>query len=133
LEIYCKTTGTISDSLLIGKLPNQASISDKVGQLLSCSTAEQYLEYFLVQTEGNYLKKLDYFTNLDISKIESYKKYSLQKESPVSSLDRDQLSNTKKSYRSIYSLYLYCSSSRFGVPFTIYKEDIGLVLVNYLY
>jgi hypothetical protein len=133
LEIYCKTTGTISDGLLISKLPNQASISDKAGQLLSCSTAEQYLEYFLVQAEGNYLKKLDYFTDLDVSKIESYKKYSLQKESPVFPLDRDQLPNTKKGYKGIHALYLYCSSNRFGVLFAIHKEDIGLVSVNYLY
>jgi hypothetical protein len=133
LEIYCKTAGAISDGLLIGKLPNQASISDREGQLLSCSTAEQYLEHFLVQAEGNYLKKLDYFTDLDISKTESYKKYSLQKESPVSLLDRDQLPNTKKGYRGIHALYLYCSSSRFGVLFAIYKEDIGLASVNYLY
>jgi hypothetical protein len=31
----------------------------------------------LVQTEDNYLKKLDYFTDLDVSKIELHKKYSL--------------------------------------------------------
>ena len=43
LEIYRETTSPI-----IGELPNQASISDKVRQLPPDSTAEQYLEHFLV-------------------------------------------------------------------------------------
>jgi hypothetical protein len=55
LEIHRETAGAISDGPLIGELPNQASISDKVGQLPSCSTAEQYLEHFLVQAEGSHL------------------------------------------------------------------------------
>src|SRR5438045_6022082 len=74
LEIYCETTGTISDGPLIGELPNQASISDTGGQLQHDSTAQQYLEHFLIQAEGNHLKKLDYFANLDISMVDLRKK-----------------------------------------------------------
>jgi hypothetical protein len=87
----------------------------------------------LDQADGNHLKKLDYFTDLDVSKIESREKYGLRKESPVSPLDGDQLPNTKKGYRGIQSPYLYCSSGRFGVPFAMHKEDMGLASVNYLH
>jgi hypothetical protein len=62
------------------------------------------------------LKKLDYFTDLDVSKIESREKYGLRKE-----------------YRGIHSPYLYCSSGRFRVPFAMHKEDMGLASVNYLH
>jgi hypothetical protein len=46
VQIHRETTSTISDVPLTSDLPNQASISDKVGQLPSDSTAEQYLEHF---------------------------------------------------------------------------------------
>jgi hypothetical protein len=46
VQIHRETTSTISDVPLTSDLPNQASISDKVGPLPSDSTAEQYLEHF---------------------------------------------------------------------------------------
>ena len=36
-------------------------------------------------------------------------------------------------YKGIHSLYLYCSTSQFGAPFAMHKEDMGLALVNYLH
>ncbi|MCJ1251272.1 hypothetical protein MMC30_008503 [Trapelia coarctata] len=67
LEIHRETTRIISDGPLTGEFPNQASISNQVGQLPPDSTAEQYWEHFLVQAEGSHLKKLDYFTDLNVN------------------------------------------------------------------